>query len=66
MLTTFSPTGERITTLKALQAALGDKYDVTLFDWRSGKFMHNAVKHRSFNLTDAPGAKSKFLFFLCC
>ncbi|VDD75897.1 unnamed protein product [Mesocestoides corti] len=42
----ISPSGAQIRTQKELQIALGDRYDVSLFDWRSGKFSSPPLKHK--------------------
>jgi len=54
-----SPSGEKIKTPKEMQAILGKKYDVTLFDWRSGKFS-NSLKHKNC-VTNIDGSSTKKL-----
>ncbi|VDM33164.1 unnamed protein product [Hydatigera taeniaeformis] len=36
----------KIRTQKELQNALGDKFDISSFDWRTGKFSSSLLKHR--------------------
>ncbi|KAA0190318.1 Methyl-CpG-binding domain protein 2 [Fasciolopsis buskii] len=42
-----SPQGQKVRTKQELKAQLGDKYDMSLFDWRSGRFLSHPPKSRS-------------------
>uniref|UniRef100_A0A915EXW0 MBD domain-containing protein n=1 Tax=Echinococcus canadensis TaxID=519352 RepID=A0A915EXW0_9CEST len=55
-----SPNGMKIRTQKELQNALGDKFDISSFDWRTGKFSSQLLKHRIPNSGDQNSVKSSF------
>ncbi|CDS42621.1 methyl CpG binding domain protein 2 [Echinococcus multilocularis] len=55
-----SPNGMKIRTQKELQNALGDKFDISSFDWRTGKFSSSLLKHRIPNSGDQNSVKSSF------
>ncbi|VDK33515.1 unnamed protein product [Taenia asiatica] len=52
-----SPSGMKIRTQKELQSALGDKFDISSFDWRTGKFSSPLLKHRIPNLGEQSSVK---------
>ncbi|VEL37188.1 unnamed protein product [Protopolystoma xenopodis] len=54
----ISPNGAKIRTKQGLQAALGDKYDISLFDWRTGRFITPSQKLKRNDLPDC-GPPSK-------
>ncbi|VDL63915.1 unnamed protein product [Hymenolepis diminuta] len=41
-----SPDGKTYKTLKELQIGLGSKYDLSTFDWRTGKFLATSLKYK--------------------
>ncbi|TPP50612.1 methyl-CpG-binding domain protein 2 [Fasciola gigantica] len=43
----ISPQGQKVRTKQEMKMLLGDKYDISLFDWRSGKFLSQPPKSRS-------------------
>ncbi|KAF7258056.1 hypothetical protein EG68_04917 [Paragonimus skrjabini miyazakii] len=42
----MSPIGQKVRTKQEMKAILGDTCDLTLFDWRSGKFLTSSQKVR--------------------
>lgn len=59
-----SPNGSKIRTQKELQNALGEKYDLSSFDWNTGKFSNPSQKHKMSPSSDQNNAKSRVCFIL--
>lgn len=57
------PQNQVVRTKPEMQAILGDKYDLALFDWRLGKFQTSQKSKRSEEVSDASNAKGRLITY---